>query len=132
MKHTKLFTFDTSIIDKYAKTPTTLGYARITGIGYWYSVNQADYDNGECNLEDIASFDIESVRLLVGGKEQDSTLAYRISNTMGDSFADRINEATLAHMGYVFTTNVENAGEIDDTAGDYERDEMNAIIRNNS
>lgn len=99
MKKAKKFTFDTPIMDG-AKV---IAYARISGIGYWHNAYVKDWANQECELEDIASFDIEQVIVKYNCKEQDITLAYGISKDMRDNLADAIEKPTLAHMELIFS-----------------------------
>lgn len=92
-----------------------LGYAQVKGIGYWHEAYQEDWDNQQCDLEDIASFDVESVLLQANGTEQDATLAYRMGKTLGDTLAECIDNGTLAHMEYLFSNDYQDVQDIDYT-----------------
>lgn len=108
MKKQEKFQFETPIIEPYGVNKGKVyGYARVAGIGYWNEAYQKDWDNQDCELEDIASFDIENVLLLVNGITEEATQAYRVSHKLGDSMAELIETATLAHMEYVFRQPVE-------------------------
>lgn len=86
MKHSLPFQFSTRI-GSYD--------VLISGIGYWLDKYQKDWDNNDCELEDIASFDIEDVSC---GIE-----AYRIDKEIQGDLSYQIDKATLAHMEYVFS-----------------------------
>ena len=103
MKQTQKFVVDVTISQIYGSDKgKVLGYARVIGTGYWDKNYQEDWDNQECELDSIASFDIDDVILKVGTKEQNVTLAYRACKDLGDTFAENIDKATLGHMQYLF------------------------------
>ena len=102
-KQSKRFTFDTPIINKFGNDKSVIAYARISGIGYWDSNYIEDWANQECDLDSIASFDIEDITLKIGDREEPAMLAYRISKKLSDTFEDVIDDATLAHMEYLFS-----------------------------
>ena len=106
MKLTKKIVFDTPITDKYANNKL-LGYARIEGVGYSDQNYAKDWKNGECEPEDIFSFDINTVYFLVDGKTTTETQAYRISKQLGGEISDIIDAAALAHVQYVFSETYE-------------------------
>lgn len=86
MKHSLPFQFSTRI-GSYD--------VLITGIGYWNDKYQQDWDNNDCELEDIADYDIEDISF---GME-----AYRIDKGIQGDLSYQIDKATLAHMEYVFS-----------------------------
>jgi len=102
MKKTQSFVFDTPIVDKYANNKI-LGYARIEGVGYSDPNYAKDWASGECEPEDIFSFDINTVYFLVDGKTTTETQAYRISKRLGGEISDIIDSATLGHLEYIFS-----------------------------
>lgn len=104
MKLTKKFTFSTPI----AGFKDVIGYARIEGLGYWQSTND-EYD------PELTDFDIECVTLLIDGKEEAATLAYRICHENNDDFAEQIDTATLAHQEYLFFGESGTLADIDHT-----------------
>jgi len=96
MKKSLRFTVSTPINNKYGSDKgKLLGYAQIEAIGYW-NTEDKEWD------ADYATFDIEKVTIQVDGKEQDATMAYRISRKLSDTFADIIDGATISHCEYMF------------------------------
>lgn len=67
----------------------------VTGIGYWNDKYQQDWDNNDCSLEDIASYDIEHVSI--------GTDAYKCDKAIQGDLSYQIDKATLAHMEYLFS-----------------------------
>jgi len=102
MKKTQKFVLDTPIIDKYHKNKL-LGYARIEGVGYSDQNYAEDWLNGECEPDSIFSFDIDTVYFLIDGVTTRETKAYKLCKALGDSLADIIDAAVLAHMVYIFS-----------------------------
>lgn len=103
MKLTKRFTFDTPISKATYIKPITskvIAYARISGLTYWNDADK-EWDN------DYANFDIESVRLLMDGKEEDALITYRICKMLSDDFAEQIDKAVMAHSEYLFFPPIE-------------------------
>ena len=104
MKHSRKFIFDTPVnVPAYLKSKKQIAlcYARIEGIGYYYPTSHNDTER-EDDPESIYGFDIEKVTLKSELTEQDSTIAYRCSHELSDTFADIIEGATWAHMAYLF------------------------------
>lgn len=92
-----------------------LGYAQVKGIGYWHEAYQEDWDNQQCDLDDIASFDVESVLLQANGVDQEATLAYRMGKVLNDTLAECIDNGTLAHMEYLFSNDYQDVQDIEYT-----------------
>lgn len=104
MKHSRKFIFDTPVnVPAYLKSKKqqTLCYARVEGIGYYHDQSHNDTES-EDDPESLFDFDIEKVILKEGLCEQESTIAYRVSKSLSDTFADVIEDVTKAHMGYLF------------------------------
>jgi hypothetical protein len=107
-KQSKRFTVDVTLSKQYGSDKgKVIGYARVSGVGYWDKNYQTDWDAKDCELEDIASFDVESVLLKVGTTEENGRLAYDIDKALGGDFHEAIDNPVLAHMEYLFSEHCE-------------------------
>lgn len=97
-KKQRRFSVSVTISDYKGKV---IDYALVKGIGYWHESYIQDWQNKDCELEDIASFDIEQV--ILHSTQKDITGAYRVCKQLSDSLADCIDKGTLAHMEYLFS-----------------------------
>lgn len=130
MKNTKKFTIDTPIIEQYgSRKGKLIGYARVTGIGYYYERNHADCKEDDDN-DSLFDCDIECVSATTNAMQmcfKDVTEAYKISSELGDTFAEICNKAALAHVAKMYESDVakywDNATD-ESAQKDYERDAM--------
>lgn len=99
-KTTRAFSFTTPISNYKG---TVIAYASISGLGYMHNAYVEDFKNQECEPDDIFSFDVDKVSLMVGTETELATMAYRVSKNMLSDLADAIDKATLAHMEYLFS-----------------------------
>ena len=113
-KQEKKFTVDVTLSKMYGSDKgKVIGYARVSGVGYWDKNYQPDWDNKDCELEDIASFDIDNVLFLIGSTCESGKIAYDLSKQFGDSLADAIDAPVLAHMEYIFSEHCEKHNNTD-------------------
>lgn len=105
-----------------------IAYASISGKGYMYNAYVTDFKNQECEPEDIFSFDIESVSLMVGTETEIATIAYRVSKNMLSDLADAIDRPALAHMEYLFSAFTNDAESNDTPTADQDARNRNPSL----
>ena len=111
-KQTKAFSFTTPIADHKGKI---IAYASVAGQGYMHNAYIEDFKNEQCDIDDVFSFDVEKVQLMIGTEIEAATIAYKVSKQMLSDLADAIDKATLAHMEYLFSNEVSIIPEVDHT-----------------